>query len=119
MRTLLTLIIIFICTSGFAQTQNKDSKKEVKILKKLAGEKAIELQKELNLTIYSSKRLEKTIFEYSVKANKVLQSNLSASEKSKTLSNIIYFQNKELKEVLTVHQFYRYMSLQNTYMASF
>lgn len=119
MKTLATLFILFICAFGTAQTQEEDQKKEAKILKKMASQKAIELQKELNLTIQASKVLEKSIFKYSLKANKLIQSNLSAREKSKNLSNLIYFQNEELKKLFTVDQFYKYLSLQNAYAAGF
>ncbi len=120
MRTLITLVILFVCTTNtIAQTQVEDQEKDKKILRKLAVEKAIELQKELNLTIRASQILQKTIFDYSMKANKVLQSKLSAREKSKSLSNIIYFQNEELKKVLTVDQFYQYLNLQNVSVAGF
>lgn len=122
MRTLITLAILFICTTSIAQTQTEDQnqeEKETKILRKMAAEKAIELQKELNLTIYKSQLIEKTIFEYSIQANKVLQSNLSAREKSRSLGNIVYFQNEELKEILSVNQFYQYLTLQNVNVAGF
>ncbi len=135
MKTLITLVILLIYTSSVAQTQTEDQienqtekqienqtekeEKETKLLRKMATEKAIELQKELNLTIYKSRLIEKTIFEYSVKANKVLQSNVSAREKSRSLGNIVYFQNEELKEILTVHQFYQYLTLQNVNVAGF
>ncbi len=120
MRILITLIVLFMCiTNTKAQTQTEEKGKETTILRKLATEKAIELQKELNLTIRASKVLEKTIFKYSVKANKVLQSNLSIKEKSKSLSNIVYFQNQELKEVFTVNQFYQYLNLQNVSVAGY
>ncbi len=124
MRTLSILIVLLICTLGTAQTKTDDTKiekpkNEAKILKQMALEKAIELQKELNLTIRVSKALEKNIFNYSLKANKVLQSNVSAKEKSKSLSNLIYFQNEELKKIFTVDQFYKYLSLQNAYVAGY
>ncbi|GAA4271376.1 hypothetical protein U6A24_05695 [Aquimarina gracilis] len=119
MRILVTLIVLFMCTLGNAQTKTEEPKNEAKILKQMASQKAIELQKELNLTIRASKALEKSIFNYSLKANKILQSNVSAREKSKSLSNLIYFQNEELKKLFTVDQFYKYLSLQNAYVAGY
>ncbi len=119
MRTLAILIVLFTYTFSSAQTQIEDQKNDKQILKQLAIEKTIELQKELNLTIQTSKILEKNIFKYSLKANKILQSNLSTKEKSKSISNLIYFQNEELKEIFNVTQFYKYLSLQNTYVAGF
>ncbi|GAA4278232.1 hypothetical protein [Aquimarina mytili] len=124
MRTLITIVVLFISISAIAQTeeqelQQKQQEKETKILRKLAIEKGIELQKELNLTINASKVVQKIVFDYSVKANKVLQSKVSAKEKSKNISNLIYFQNQELKKILTVDQFYQYLNMQNVNVAGF
>ncbi|MEW7292246.1 hypothetical protein [Aquimarina sp. 2304DJ70-9] len=124
MRTLITIAVLFISICGMAQTeqqqeQQKQQEKETKILRKLAIEKGIELQKELNLTINSSKVIQKIIFDYSLKANKVLQSKVSAKEKSRSISNLVYFQNQELKKILTVNQFYQYLSMQNVHVAGF
>ncbi|AXT62866.1 hypothetical protein D1816_21835 [Aquimarina sp. AD10] len=113
MKTSLTIVFFVICLGSFAQTQIEP--KEKKMLQKLAVQKTIELQKELNLTLYTSRILEKTIYQYSVKANEVIQSNLSEKEKSKNLSNLVYFQNQEFKKVLTVQQFYQYLELKNKY----
>ncbi len=124
MKTLMTMVVLFISISSIAQTEEKEQqlkqeKQEKKILRKLAIEKGIELQKELNLTINASTIIQKIIFDYSVKVNKVLQSNVSANEKSRNISNLVYFQNQELKKILTVNQFYQYLSMQNTHVAGF
>jgi len=121
MRTLLLIITLLIGSCGIAQTETdiEKQKRETKILRKLAIEKAIELQKELDLNLNASRAIQKIIFNYSVKANQVLQSKVSAQEKSRNISNIVYFQNQELKKILSVHQFYKYMSMQNVYVADF
>ncbi|MBP2830998.1 hypothetical protein J8281_02260 [Aquimarina sp. U1-2] len=112
-------IVFFVYSLSLAQTSATNPLNDKQILKQLASEKAIELQKDLNLTIEVRKILEKSIFENSVKANKILQSKMSAKEKSKGISNLVYFQNEALKDILTVDQFYQYLSLQNTYVAGF
>ncbi|MDY8134516.1 hypothetical protein [Aquimarina sp. 2201CG5-10] len=111
MRTLILLVTLLTSISAMSQDVIEIEKKEKKILKKMAKQKATELQKELNLTNYTSMAIQKTIFEYSVKANKVIQSGLSEKEKNRSLSNLVYFQNEELKEILTVNQFYQYINL--------
>lgn len=110
---------MLISTYGVAQSDTEKQEKETKILRKLAVEKAIELQKELNLSLNASNAIQKIIFDYSAKANRVLQSNVSTQEKSKNISNLVYFQNEELKKILSVDQFYKYMSMQNVYVADF
>ncbi|MBQ4821537.1 hypothetical protein [Aquimarina sp. MMG016] len=127
MKIITILVFLFTCFTGISQTENQDQtqtqnqdtvqtqiedeKKENAKFRKLAINKTIELQEELSLNIYAARAVEKTIYKYSIQANKVIQSNLSAKEKSKSLSNIIYFQNEELKKVLTVPQFYQYLNL--------
>jgi len=126
MRIFTILLLFFICTTTLAQTQieEKDPReklnlveKELEIINKkleeLAEKRSILLQQELNLSNYASDRIKKVIIKYSIKANKIIQSNASANEKTKDLSNIVYFQNEELKKVLTVHQFYKYLKLKN------
>jgi len=132
MRVYTILFLLFISTAGVAQTTNNDQpevaeqteelteeqtkeqqKAEKKIFMELAEQRAIRLQQELNLSNYASDRLKKAIIKYSIQANKVIQSNASANEKTRDLSNIVYFQNQEFKKVLTVHQFYKYLKLTN------
>lgn len=133
MRIFTFLVILMICSSNMAQVQlevktetvelTEEQKKEKKKKKKkkaeekrfteLAEKRAILLQQELNLSNYASEHIKKMIIKYSKQANDVIQSNSSASEKSKDLSNIVYFQNEEFKKVLTVHQFYKYLKLKN------
>lgn len=131
MRIFTFLVVLMICSSNMAQDQlevqtetvelTKEQKKEEKKKKEaedkrfneLAEKRAVLLQQELNLSNYASERIKKMIIKYSKQANKVIQSNASASEKSKDLSNIVYFQNEEFKKVLTVHQFYKYLKLKN------
>ncbi|MGY3792509.1 hypothetical protein [Aquimarina sp. 433] len=129
MRIFTFLVVLMICSSNMAQDQlevhtetvelTKEQKKEEKKKKEaedkrfieLAEKRAVLLQQELNLSNYASDRIKKMIIKYSKQANKVIQSNASASEKSKDLSNIVYFQNEDFKKVLTVHQFYKYLKL--------
>ncbi|WP_299608640.1 hypothetical protein [uncultured Aquimarina sp.] len=131
MRIFTFLVVLMICSSNMAQDQlevhtetvelTKEQKKEEKKKKEaedkrfieLAEKRAVLLQQELNLSNYASDRIKKMIIKYSKQANKVIQSNASASEKSKDLSNIVYFQNEDFKKVLTVHQFYKYLKLKN------
>ncbi|WP_343913016.1 hypothetical protein [Aquimarina litoralis] len=131
MRIFTFLVVLMICSSNMAQDQlevqtetvelTKEQKKEEKKKKEaedkrfneLAEKRAVLLQQELNLSNYASERIKKMIIKYSKQANKVIQSNASASEKSKDLSNIVYFQNEDFKKVLTVHQFYKYLKLKN------
>ncbi|GAA4113708.1 hypothetical protein GCM10022393_12890 [Aquimarina addita] len=131
MRNFTLLVILFIFTSGsIAQTQVEVSEKEQEkidekasktveenekdAITELAIKRATELQKELNLTNYTSKVVQKSIIDYSIKANRIIQSDLPIKEKTKTLSNLIYFQNEELKDVLTVEQFYKYLKLKDS-----
>ncbi|MBQ4803371.1 hypothetical protein J8L88_10975 [Aquimarina sp. MMG015] len=126
MRIFTILIIFFISASNIAQTQIEDenqdqqevvepTKEELEAEKKLfadlAEQRTILLQQELNLSNYTSNRIKRVIIKYSIQANKVIQSNASEKEKTKDLSNIVYFQNEEFKKVLTVHQFYKYLKL--------
>ncbi len=124
MRVFTILVILFIGTTSIAQTTVEDQeqqqslelteeqqKAEKKKLVQLAEQRAIRLQQELNLSNYASDRIKKVIVKYSIQANKVIQSNASVNEKTKNLSNIVYFQNEEFKKVLTVHQFYKYLKL--------
>ncbi|WP_299258138.1 hypothetical protein [uncultured Aquimarina sp.] len=126
MRAFTFLLLLFICTTGVAQNQIEDQNQdqeevtelteeqqeaEKKRFTALAEQRAILLQQELNLSNYASERIKKVIIKYSIKANKVIQSNVSNNEKTKDLSNIVYFQNEEFKKVLTVHQFYKYLKL--------
>ncbi|WP_299442734.1 hypothetical protein [uncultured Aquimarina sp.] len=124
MRAFIILLLLFICTTGIAQPQveDQDPKEKLKLveaqleevnkrLEELAEQRAVLLQQELNLSNYASDRIKKVIIKYSIKANKVIQSNASTNEKTKNLSNIVYFQNEEFKKVLTVHQFYKYLKL--------
>ncbi|MDH7444871.1 hypothetical protein [Aquimarina sp. 2201CG14-23] len=124
MKAFTILLLLFICTTGIAQPQveEQDPQEKLKLVEEelekinkkleiLAEERAILLQQELNLSNYASDRIKKVIIKYSIKANKVIQSNASANEKTKDLSNIVYFQNEEFKKVLTVHQFYKYLKL--------
>lgn len=93
------------------EKEEKETKEEKQKLKKMAYQRATELQKELNLTNFTSLALQEAIYKYSKQANKVIQSNVSKKEKTIQLSNIVYFQNQRLKEILTVKQFYRYLDL--------
>ena len=126
MRIFTILIVFFISASNIAQTQIEDesqdqqevvesTKEELEAEKKLfadlAEQRTILLQQELNLSNYTSNRIKRVIIKYSIQANKVIQSNASEKEKTKDLSNIVYFQNEEFKKVLTVHQFYKYLKL--------
>ncbi|WP_108802889.1 hypothetical protein [Aquimarina sp. Aq107] len=126
MRIFTILIIFFISASNIAQTQiedeNQDQQEVVELTKEeleaekklfadLAEQRTILLQQELNLSNYTSNRIKRVIIKYSIQANKVIQSNASEKEKTKDLSNIVYFQNEEFKKVLTVHQFYKYLKL--------
>ncbi|AXT56514.1 hypothetical protein D1815_12335 [Aquimarina sp. AD1] len=130
MRVFTILIIFFISASNIAQTQIEDEnqdenqnhlevveptkeelKAERKLFADLAEQRTILLQQELNLSNYTSNRIKRVIIKYSIQANKVIQSNASEKEKTKDLSNIVYFQNEEFKKVLTVHQFYKYLKL--------
>ncbi|WP_405205301.1 hypothetical protein [Aquimarina sp. LLG6339-5] len=126
MKIFTILIIFFISASNIAQTQIEDenqdqqevvepTKEELEAEKKLfadlAEQRTILLQQELNLSNYTSNRIKRVIIKYSIQANKVIQSNASEKEKTKDLSNIVYFQNEEFKKVLTVHQFYKYLKL--------
>ncbi|WP_378178080.1 hypothetical protein [Aquimarina sp. SS2-1] len=122
MRVFTILLLLFICTTNFAQTQIEDPQEKLKLveeeleqvnkrLEELAEQRAILLQQELNLSNYASDKIKKVIVKYSKQANKVIQSNVSANEKTRNLSNIVYFQNEEFKKVLTVHQFYKYLKL--------
>ncbi|WP_299215626.1 hypothetical protein [uncultured Aquimarina sp.] len=124
MRAFIILLLLFICTTSIAQPQveDQDPKEKLKLvetqleevnkrLEQLAEQRAILLQQELNLSNYASDRIKKVIIKYSIKANKIIQSNASANEKTKDLTNIVYFQNEEFKKVLTVHQFYKYLKL--------
>ncbi len=124
MRAYIILLLLFICTAGIAQPQVEDLDPQEKLklveeqleevnkkLEELAEQRAILLQQELNLSNYASDRIKKVIIKYSLKANKVIQSNASTNEKTKNLSNIVYFQNEEFKKLLTVHQFYKYLKL--------
>lgn len=130
MRNFIFLIIFFVITTGsIAQGQVEISEKkqeeidkkasktveenEKEAIRVLAATRATELQKELNLNNYTSKIVQKAIIDYSIKANRIIQSNLPAKEKTENLSNLIYFQNEELKEVLTVQQFYKYLKLKD------
>lgn len=92
------------------KVKRKKSKEKDPLIK-LAEQRTTELQKELNLGNYASYYVKQAIIKYSKEANKVIQSNLSANEKTKSLSNIIYLQDKAFKEVLTVHQFYKYKKM--------
>ena len=85
-------------------------KEQKELLKKMANQRAIELQNALNLSNYVSHMIEKAILKYSIDANKVIQSTLSKQEKSIQLSNIIYFQNEEFKKYMTPQQFYDYIN---------
>ncbi len=98
-------------TKEALKEQAKEEKKAEKELEKMAKVRANELQKELNLNNYASYKILESIIKYSKKANKVIQSDISEQEKTKNLSNIVYFQNEELKKVLTVHQFYKYLEI--------
>ncbi|MFD2564917.1 hypothetical protein [Aquimarina rubra] len=123
MRIFTILLLLFICTTtSIAQTQVEDPQEKLKLveeeleqinkkLEELAEQRAILLQQELNLSNYASDRVKNVIIKYSIQANKVIQSNASANEKTKNLSNIVYFQNEEFKKLLTVHQFYKYLKL--------
>ncbi|MHA7059697.1 hypothetical protein ACWGOQ_0020895 [Aquimarina sp. M1] len=124
MKINILLIILFISTANIAQTTIEDEEQqenvelteeqkeaEKKRFIELAEQRAIRLQQELNLSNYASDRIKKAIVKYSMQANKVIQSNASVNEKTKNLSNIVYFQNEEFKKVLTVHQFYKYLKL--------
>ncbi|KAA1244799.1 hypothetical protein [Aquimarina sp. RZ0] len=130
MKTYTILIPLLICAFSFAQTpvenqnqentiqeeniaEEEESAIENEKLKELATKRTIALQKELNLNNYTSSILQKTIIEYSKKANKIIQSNMSEDDKTMSLSNLVYFQNEELKEILTVPQFYQYLKLKN------
>lgn len=94
-----------------AVSEEEEKEAENKKLLGLAEKRAVLLQQELNLSNYASDRIKKAIIKYSIQANKVIQSNASANEKTKNLSNIVYFQNEAFKKVLTVHQFYKYINL--------
>ncbi len=125
MKRYIFLAVFFISSISIAQNQreNKEIKVKVEItteqqkeeeskkIKSLAEQRTITLQKELNLNSYASSKIKKAIIKYSIKANKIIQSNISANEKTKTLSNLVYFQNEEFKEFLTVHQFYQYIKM--------
>ncbi|WP_298542885.1 hypothetical protein [uncultured Aquimarina sp.] len=128
MRAFIILLLFFVCTTSIAQEQIEDQNQDQEVITELteeqleeekkrfanlAEQRAILLQQELNLSNYASDRIKKVIIKYSIKANKIIQSNASANEKTKDLSNIVYFQNEELKKVLTVHQFYKYLKLKN------
>ncbi|RZS99900.1 hypothetical protein [Aquimarina brevivitae] len=93
-----------------AEQEIAAEKEEKQLLKKMANQRAIELQNELNLSNYVSHMIEKAIYKYSVQANKVIQSPVSKQEKSIQLSNIIYFQNEEFKKYMTPQQFYDYIN---------
>ncbi len=100
------------------QTLKEELKKEEerqqsedKVLRAMAEQRATELQKELNLDNYISYKVLEAIVKYSKKANKVLQSNLPERQKTKDLSTIVYFQNREFKKLLTVHQYYKYLKI--------
>ena len=125
MKTIMILTMLLLHTFCIAQSepQIQHSKKELKIvlkkqksksktMEKLADQRVSFLQRELNLNNYASYQVKKAILKYSIQADKVLQSGLSKKEKTKSLSNIIYFQNEEFKKFLTVDQFYRYINLQ-------
>ncbi|MEW7279879.1 hypothetical protein ABW636_14900 [Aquimarina sp. 2201CG1-2-11] len=124
MKTIMILTMLLLHTFCIAQSepQNHYSKKELKIvlkkqksksksLEKLADQRVSFLQRELNLNNHASYQVKKAILKYSIQADKVLQSGLPKKEKTKSLSNIIYFQNEEFKRFLTVDQFYRYINL--------
>ncbi|WP_298320217.1 hypothetical protein [uncultured Aquimarina sp.] len=128
MRAFTILLLFFICTTSIAQDQIEDQNQDLQEITELteeqleaekkrfadlAEQRAILLQQELNLSNYASDRIKKVIIKYSIRANKIIQSNASVNEKTKDLSNIVYFQNEELKKVLTVHQFYKYLKLKN------
>lgn len=97
-------------TTLSAEQQIAAEKEQKELLKKMANQRAIELQNALNLSNYVSHMIEKAIFKYSLDANKVIQSTVSQQEKSIQLSNIIYFQNEEFKKYLTPQQFYDYIN---------
>ncbi|AXT52813.1 hypothetical protein D1818_19030 [Aquimarina sp. BL5] len=128
MRAFTILLLFFICTTSIAQDQIEDQNQDLQEITELteeqleaekkrfadlAEQRAILLQQELNLSNYASDRIKKVIIKYSIRANKIIQSNAPANEKTKDLSNIVYFQNEEFKKVLTVHQFYKYLKLKN------
>ena len=85
--------------------------KDERLLRSMARERAVFLQKELELDHYMSLVVQKKIYEYSVKANRIIQSELPYYQKTRELNAIIYAQNDEMKELLTVDQFYRYKNL--------
>ena len=97
-------------TSLSIEQQIAAEKEQKELLKKMANQRAIELQNTLNLSNYVSYMIEKAILKYSIDANKVIQSTLSKQEKSIQLSNIIYFQNEEFKKYMTPQQFYDYIN---------
>ena len=96
-------------------TDKKSKKKKLsedeRLLRSMARDRAVFLQKELELDHYMSLVVQKKIYEYSVKANQVIQSELPYSQKTRELTAIIYAQNDEMKELLTVDQYYRYKNL--------
>lgn len=96
---------------GEVKETRASRRRAAKQFQKMARARAQEIQKDLELNNYASLILEQAIYKYSVKANKVIQSGMSAQEKSRQLTNIIYFQNEELKKVFTVPQFYKYLKL--------
>lgn len=89
-----------------SESDKMDSK-----LREMAKNRATFLQKELKLTNYTSRVVQKTIYEYSLKANKIIQSEIPEYEKTRSLSRLIYYQNKKMKEILNVDQFYQYVNM--------
>ncbi|UZO82444.1 hypothetical protein NBT05_08200 [Aquimarina sp. ERC-38] len=91
--------------------KKKEASKQDKLLRSMARERAVFLQKELDLDHYTSLVVQKKIYQYSKKANEVIQSELPYPQKTTELNSIIYAQNDEMKELLTVDQFYKYKNL--------
>lgn len=99
-------------TLATGKEEKEDKKNSYKdILREMAKNRATYLQKELKLSNYVSRVVQKTIYEYSVKANDIIQSEMPESEKTKGLSLLIHFQNRKFKEIMDVEQFYQYINM--------
>ncbi|WP_378186701.1 hypothetical protein ACE939_00010 [Aquimarina sp. W85] len=111
MKGILLAICLIAYTSGYTQLQAQKDKSQDTLLLQMANDRVALLQQELNLTNTTANILRKKIVEYSIEADKIIQSELSYNDKARKLRSLLYYQEIELKNLLTVPQYYKYVNL--------
>ncbi|MFL1895690.1 hypothetical protein ACJRPK_08310 [Aquimarina sp. 2-A2] len=111
MKELLITLCLFAYAIGFTQTEPQKAESQDTLLIQMVDNRVKLLQDELNLTNTTANILRKKIVEYSVEADKIIQSELPYNEKARKLKSLLYYQEIELKNILTVSQYYKYVNL--------